>query len=82
MPDKKKTDKSVKCEACRYSVAVDQNERRFLCDNPALKTFGKNVKHGRRFACGYGVQDVAAPPPDTREADGETSIKKKPVEPE
>jgi hypothetical protein len=51
----KKTDKSVTCEACRYSVGVDQNERRFLCDNPNLKTFGKNVKHGRRFACGYGV---------------------------
>jgi hypothetical protein len=26
-----------------------------LCDNTNLKTFGKNVKHGRRFACGYGV---------------------------
>jgi hypothetical protein len=51
----KKTDKTVKCEDCRYSVPVDINERRLLCDSPNLKTFGKNVKHGRSFACGYGV---------------------------
>jgi hypothetical protein len=55
MPEEKKTDKNVKCEDCRYSVGVDTNESRFVCENPNLKTFGKNVKHGHRFACGYGV---------------------------
>ena len=45
----------VKCENCKYGVPIDTNERVLLCDNPEMKTFGKNVKHGRTFSCGYGV---------------------------
>jgi len=45
----------VKCEDCLYGIPVDPNERVLLCDNPNLKTYGKNVKHGRTFSCGSGV---------------------------
>jgi hypothetical protein len=48
---------SVKCESCKFGIPVDANERVLLCDNPDLKSYGKNVKHGRRFSCGYGVGD-------------------------
>jgi hypothetical protein len=47
---------------CKFGVPVDENEARFLCDNPDLKTFGKNVKHGKYFNCGYGLMWNA---PDT-----------------
>ena len=45
----------VRCESCKYGVPVDPDERVLLCDNPELKTFGKNIKHGRTFCCGCGV---------------------------
>jgi hypothetical protein len=34
---------------------IDESGRILLCDNPNLKTFGKNVKHDCNFSCGYGV---------------------------
>jgi hypothetical protein len=46
---------NTKCESCKFSIPIDANERVLLCDNPDLKGYGKNVKHGRRFSCGYGV---------------------------
>jgi len=49
-----KTNK-ITCDNCKYGIDVNVNGRVKLCDNPNLKTFGKNVKHGRNFACGYGV---------------------------
>jgi len=54
MKEEKKTNK-VTCAECKYSIAVNSSERVLLCDNPNLKTYGKNVKHGLRFSCGYGV---------------------------
>jgi hypothetical protein len=48
---------SIKCEGCKFGIPVDANERVLLCDNPDLKSYGKNVKHGRRFSCGYGARD-------------------------
>ena len=54
MPEKKKTNK-VTCAECKYGIDVNESGRSKLCDNPNLKTFGKNIKHGLRFCCGYGV---------------------------
>jgi len=51
----------IKCESCKYGVPVDVNERVLLCENLNLKTFGKNVKHGRTFSCGQGVLWEAKP---------------------
>jgi hypothetical protein len=48
---------SIKCESCKFGIPVDANEWVLLCDNPDLKSYGKNVKHGRPFSCGYGVGD-------------------------
>ena len=45
---------SVKCEDCKFGVEVNPNTRALLCDNPNLKTYGKNIKHGRTFSCGKG----------------------------
>ena len=45
---------NIQCQNCKYSVAVNSNEKVWLCDNPNLKTFAKNVKHGSKFSCGYG----------------------------
>ena len=45
----------VKCEECKFGIEVNPNARVLLCDNPNLKTYGKNVKHGRTFSCGYGI---------------------------
>jgi hypothetical protein len=47
----------VKCGECGFGIPVDANERVILCDNPALKSYGKKVKHGMRFSCGYGATD-------------------------
>lgn len=57
---------NIRCEECKFGIGVDVNERVLLCDNPDLKSYGKNVKHGRRFACGYGLMwnaDVPITPP-------------------
>jgi len=54
MSGKCKTNK-VTCSECKYGVDVNESSRVKLCDNPNLKTFGKNVKHGFRFSCGYGA---------------------------
>jgi len=54
MKEKKKTNK-VTCADCGFGIATNSSERTILCDNPNLKTHGKNVKHGYRFCCGYGV---------------------------
>jgi hypothetical protein len=56
---------NIKCESCKFGIPVDANERVLLCDNFDLKSYGKNVKHGRRFSCGYGVvwtPDIPKPP--------------------
>ena len=45
----------IKCGECKCGIPVDPNERVLLCDNPDLKTYGKNVKHGMNFSCGYGI---------------------------
>ena len=45
----------VKCEECKFGVEINPNARVLLCENPNLKSYGKNVKHGRTFSCGYGV---------------------------
>ena len=45
---------NVKCESCSFGIPVDESERVILCDNPYLKSYGKNVKHGHNFSCGYG----------------------------
>ena len=50
----------IKCESCGYGIMVNEAGRVLLCDNPNLKTYGKNVKHGRNFSCGYGVPWDAA----------------------
>ncbi|GHV90423.1 hypothetical protein AGMMS50268_09260 [Spirochaetia bacterium] len=46
---------NIKCECCNFGIPVDTNEQRLLCDNPALPTYGKNVKYDRDFSCGNGV---------------------------
>ena len=44
----------VKCESCNYGVPVDENEQAFLCDNPDIETYGKNVKHEKKHTCKHG----------------------------
>jgi len=46
---------NITCGNCKYSIATGPSCRVWLCDNPHLKSFGKNVKHGTRFSCGYGL---------------------------
>jgi hypothetical protein len=46
----------ITCGECKYGIDVNVNGRVKLCENPNLKTFCKNVKHGHRFTCGYGVK--------------------------
>jgi hypothetical protein len=45
----------ITCSECKYGIDVNSNGKVKLCDNPNLKTYGKNVKHGQKFNCGYGV---------------------------
>jgi hypothetical protein len=45
---------NIRCSECKYAIATSSSERVWLCDNPNLKTYCKNVKHGSKFSCGYG----------------------------
>jgi len=47
--------KKVTCAECKWGIDASGNSRVKICDNPHLKTYGKNVKHGNRFNCGYGA---------------------------
>lgn len=44
----------IRCCDCKHSVATSSTEKVWLCDNPDLKSHGKNVRHGSKFSCGYG----------------------------
>jgi hypothetical protein len=48
-------EKNIRCNSCKYGIPVSESERIILCDHPGLPGYGKNVKHGHRFSCGYGV---------------------------